>query len=261
VASATRELRVANYQLKKLDEAKSEFISIASHQLRTPLTVIKGYSSMMIEGSFGVVPDPIMSNIKKIYESNQRLITLVEDLLNISRIESGRLQFNFEVCQLEEMVGSVVEELKVNADNKNLFLVYDRPVDTLAAVKVDKSKLRQVLINLIDNGIKYTSVGGLTVKVVQDGRLLRFTVTDTGIGIAAEDMPYLFKKFSRGEGISVVHTEGTGLGLYVGKMMIEEQHGHIWVQSAGNGKGSVFGFELPIAEDVPDVVVEAEPAK
>ena len=248
VEHATRELRSANAELKKLDEAKSEFISIASHQLRTPLTVIKGYSSMMIEGSFGSIPDPIMLNIKKIFESNERLIALVEDLLNISRIESGRLQFNFEVCQLEDLVANVVEELKVNVDTKGLFLSFKPPAKPLAKVKIDKAKIRQVIINIIDNAIKYTSVGGITVVVSQKDDLVRFIVVDTGIGISHEDMPYLFKKFSRGEGISVVHTEGTGLGLYVGKMMVEEHGGRIWAQSEGDDKGATFGFELPIAK-------------
>ena len=105
-----------------------------------------------------------------------------------------------------------------------------------------------MIINIIDNAIKYTSVGGITVVVSQKDDLVRFIVVDTGIGISHEDMPYLFKKFSRGEGISVVHTEGTGLGLYVGKMMVEEHGGRIWAQSEGDDKGATFGFELPIAK-------------
>lgn len=266
VEHATHELRTANAELKKLDEAKSEFISIASHQLRTPLTVIKGYSSMMIEGSFGTMPEPILLNVKKIFESNQRLIALVEDLLNISRIESGRLQFNFEIAQLEEVVGSVVEELRANADNKGLFLSYHAPDKPLSRVKIDKSKIRQVIINIIDNSIKYTSVGGITVTLSQKDDLVRFTVSDTGIGISPDDMPYLFKKFSRGEGISVVHTEGTGLGLYVGKMMVEEHGGRIWAESEGDDKGSSFCFELKAATandeaSVSVVPLDAKPAE
>lgn len=247
VDKATSELKGANEELKKLDQAKSDFISIASHQLRTPLTVIKGYGSMMLEGSFGKMPDIIEENMKKIYDSNERLINLVEDLLNISRIESGRLQFNWEVGQLEEMVGSVVEELTPNAIKKGLTFKYSAPKKALPPIKLDKTKLRQVAINLIDNSIKYTDKGGLTVTLTQEGNKLKFCVADTGMGISPDGLQNLFKKFSRGEKTSILHTEGTGLGLYVGKMMVEAHGGRIWAESDGEKKGSRFCFEIPVA--------------
>ena len=248
VNKATKDLRTANEELKNLDRAKSEFISIASHQLRTPLTVIKGYGSMMLEGSFGQMPAPIEENVKKIYESNERLITLVEDLLNISRIESGKLQFNFEPCQLEDIVSSVVEELAVPASNKGLKLIWHAPTEKLPAVNIDKSKLRQVAINIIDNAIKYTPKGQIDVTLKLDGDNILFSSVDTGLGIAHDDLVNLFKKFSRGEHVSILHTEGTGLGLYVGKMMIEAHHGKIWAASDGIDKGSQFYFTLPISK-------------
>ena len=248
VEKATKDLRVANEELKNLDRAKSEFISIASHQLRTPLTVIKGYGSMMLEGSFGQMSEPIKDNVKKIYESNERLITLVEDLLNISRIESGKLQFNFEPCQLEDIVASVVEELAVPASNKGLKLIWHAPTGKLPAVSIDKSKLRQVAINIIDNAIKYTPKGQIDVTLKLDGDNILFSSVDTGLGIAHNDLINLFKKFSRGEHVSILHTEGTGLGLYVGKMMIEAHHGKIWAASDGIDKGSQFYFTLPISK-------------
>ncbi len=247
VERATHELKNANEELKKLDQAKSDFISIASHQLRTPLTVIKGYGSMMLEGSFGKMSEPIEENLQKIYDSNERLITLVEDLLNISRIESGRLQFNWEIGQLEEMVSSVVEELKPNATKKGLSFKYTAPATPLPAVKLDKTKLRQVAINLIDNAIKYTEKGGLIVTLIKEADKLKFCVADTGMGISQEGLPNLFKKFSRGEQTSIIHTEGTGLGLYVGKMMVEAHGGNIWAESEGEKKGSKFCFEIPIS--------------
>lgn len=249
VEKATAELKAANEELKKLDQAKSDFISIASHQLRTPLTVIKGYGSMMLEGSFGKIPASIEENVQKIYDSNERLIALVEDLLNISRIESGRLQFNWEVGQLEEMVGSVAEELTPNATKKGLSFKYQAPAKPLPPIKLDKTKLRQVAINLIDNAIKYTDKGGLTVSLSQEAGKLKFCVADTGMGIKEENLPSLFKKFSRGEKTSILHTEGTGLGLYVGKMMVEAHGGRIWAESDGEKKGSKFCFELPIVNN------------
>ncbi len=245
VERATRDLRRANEQLKKLDAAKSEFISIASHQLRTPLTVIKGYISMMLEGNFGKLNKEEKASLDKVFESNERLIQLVENLLNISRIESGRMQFQFENGWLEKVVDSVIEELTLAAQRKGLRLDYIKPQQPLPQVKIDPEKIRQVIMNLIDNSIKYTKRGHITIKLELAGKKVRFIVADTGMGISSEDLANLFKKFSRGTGTSLVHTEGTGLGLYVARMMIEAHQGKVWAESAGTGKGSKFCFELP----------------
>jgi len=262
VERATHELKQANDELKTLDRAKSDFISIASHQLRTPLTVIKGYGSMMLEGSFGKMPAPIEENMRKIYDSNERLINLVEDLLNVSRIESGRLQFNFEMGQLDEMISSVVEELTPNAIHKGLSLKFNKPKKTLPPTKMDKTKLRQVVINLIDNAIKYTEKGGIIIDLAQEGEKLKFCVTDTGMGIKPDEISNLFKKFSRGVETSILHTEGTGLGLYVGKMMMEAHGGKIWAESDGEGKGSRFCFEIPVVNSVANAkVIIANPKR
>lgn len=246
VEKATRELKNANEKLKKLDQAKSEFISIASHQLRTPLTIIKGYISMMLEGDFGNLDDIQRENLGKVYDSNERLIQLVENLLNISRIESGRLQFAYEILSLENLVENVVEELRNAANKKRLNFVYKKTSSNLPKTKMDEGKIRQVVMNLIDNAIKYTKKGSVTINLKKTGNYLHFCVSDSGMGINKNDLPNLFKKFSRGESVNVVHTEGTGLGLYVAKQMIEAHKGKIWVESQGPGKGSKFYFELPI---------------
>jgi signal transduction histidine kinase len=174
------------------------------------------------------------------------LTNLVEDLLNISRIESGRLTFTFTIDDLEPIVASVIEELESTAKAKNIYLKYEKPVTNLPLVKIDKNKIRQVIINIIDNSIKYTQSGGVTVQLIELGDFIRFSTIDTGMGIKPSLLQQLFQKFSRGEETSVIHTEGTGLGLYVGKMMIEEHGGRIWAESAGEGEGSIFSFELPI---------------
>lgn len=246
VQMATTELRVANEQLKKLDEAKSDFISIASHQLRTPLTAIKGYVSMILEGDFGKITAEEKESLEKVFDSTERLIRLVEDLLNISRIESGRLQFSFTEVRLEEMVDSVMEELANNAKKKGLKLLYNKPQKALPKVKIDEEKARQVVMNLIDNAIKYTKKGSVSVSVSQADKNIEFCVADTGMGIKKDDLPHLFQKFSRGTGISLIHTEGTGLGLYVARMMMEAHGGRIWAESEGEGRGSKFCFSLPI---------------
>jgi signal transduction histidine kinase len=245
VDKATKELRLANVRLKKLDEAKSEFISIASHQLRTPLTVVKGYVSMMLEGSFGALTDPEVESLHKVYDSNQRLINLVEDLLNISRIESGRIQYEWEGGSFDELVRSVVEDMTNPAKKKKLYLELEPPAGRLPEVKMDKDKLRQVLSNLIDNGLKYTERGGIRLYLTKQGKNVVLKVADTGMGIEPTDMPNLFQKFSRGQGMSRVHTEGTGLGLYVAKEIIKAHGGKVWAESAGKNKGSQFYISLP----------------
>jgi signal transduction histidine kinase len=249
VDKATKDLKKANLQLKKLDEAKSDFISIASHQLRTPLTVIKGYISMILEGSFGNLDDKISETLSKVYESNERLINLVEDLLNISRIESGRLQYVFEKNDLKEVADSVFLELNNSALKKGLKLIYDFEDKKMYRVKIDAEKLRQVVMNLIDNAIKYTfkakgNKGEIKIFLKAEKKNIIFCVEDNGLGISKEDMGNLFKKFSRGKGMFIVHTNGTGLGLYVAKQIVEAHSGKIWAESEGINKGARFCFKL-----------------
>jgi len=257
VSRATADLQQANTELRKLDEAKSEFISIASHQLRTPLTVIKGYVSMMLEGSFGKLAPTVDENLYKVYESNERLIHLVENLLNISRIESGRLQFNFAKEDLTDTVASVVEELSHTSEMKKIYLKYSPPKEQIM-VDMDEEKIRQVVINLIDNAIKYTKKGGVTVSLQKQADKAYFCVSDSGMGIAEKDLPNLFKKFSRGKDTSIVHTEGTGLGLFVGKMMIEAHKGKIWAESKGTAQGSKFCFTIPLINKQPPKTLEGK---
>ena len=249
----TKQLKTANAKLKKLDAAKSEFISIASHQLRTPLTVIKGYLSMIREGDFGKLGEKIKDPIEKIFESSQRLISLVANLLNISRIESGRLKFNFTEMQLEDMIESVMEELKNKADEKGLEFTFKRHKKPLPKIRIDEEKIRQVVANIIDNSIKYTDEGKVEVQLNQEDKNLYFCVKDTGAGIKRNDIGKLFQKFSRGTGKTKT-TDGTGLGLFVARQMVEAHKGSIWVESKGEGHGSKFCFTLPIKNNLKSTV-------
>jgi signal transduction histidine kinase len=246
VEQATKELREANEKLKKLDQAKSEFISIASHQLRTPLTVVKGYISMILEGSYGKIATERRLPLEKVFESNERLIQLVENLLNISRIESGRLRFSFERMRFEKLVAGVVDELKGTAKKKGLSLIFNTSNISLPKVKIDEEKIRQVVLNLVDNAIKYSIKGSVIVKVEKKDKEILFCVSDKGMGIRREDLSGLFKKFSRGTDTPLVNPGGTGLGLYVARIMIEAHDGKIWAESAGPGKGAKFCFTIPI---------------
>lgn len=246
VESATAELRAANEELMKLDEAKSEFVSIASHQLRTPLTVIKGYISMILQGDFGKLSDNQIVPINKVFASNERLIQLVENLLNISRIESGRLRFNYQIMDIEPLVSDIYEELLESAKKKGLKFIYNKPETRLPDVNMDEEKMRQVVMNLTDNSIKYTKKGKIEIELKQVGEYIEYSVTDNGMGIKKEDLPNLFKKFSRGTGTSLVHTEGTGLGLYVAKQMVDAHEGRVWAESEGPDKGARFVFQIPV---------------
>ncbi|MFA6322976.1 MAG: ATP-binding protein [Candidatus Buchananbacteria bacterium] len=248
VKKKTTELRKANDELKQLDEAKSEFISIASHQLRTPLTIIKGYISMMQEGSFGKLSPVIDANLSKVYQANERLIKLVENLLDISRIESGRQDFKMTKIHLEEMAQVVVDNLKGNAKEKKLKLIFHKPTHATPEVMADEGKIHEVMMNFVDNSIKYTKEGKVEVFVTLENGLVTFCVKDTGMGIKPEVMTVLFQKFSRGEGSFRAHTEGLGLGLYVARMMIDAHKGKIWAESDGENKGSKFCFSLPVAK-------------
>ena len=244
VDKQTKTLKEANIKLEQLDKAKSEFISIASHQLRTPLSVIKGYVSMMLEGLWGEVSPEQKRHLEMVYLSNERLIKLIEDLLMVSRIEAGRLEFNFQMISLSDIAESVVNELKSLADKKGLYLNYEKPKTALPKVKADPLKIRQVVMNLIDNAIHYTEKGGATVRLKQEKDKIILSIKDTGVGIPEKEKLTLFEKFSRGKEISKLHTEGTGLGLYLAAKLVNAHNGKIWAESEGEDKGSTFYFEL-----------------
>jgi len=240
----------ANDQLRTLDNAKSEFISIASHQLRTPLTAIKGFISLLLEGSYGKLIPQQEDVLNKVYTSNERLVNLVEDLLNISRIESGRMEFKYDKWDMDKICQDVIDTFVLRAKEHKLDLEYISPNPPVPEIMIDGTKVREVVSNLVDNAIKYTleGHGGVKLKLEQIADNIRVTVSDTGIGIPQTELPYLFAKFSRGKDTSRLNTGGTGLGLYVGKSMIENNGGKIWAESDGEGLGSRFIIEIPMVQ-------------
>lgn len=242
----SKRLAVANVELKRLDAAKSEFISIASHQLRTPLTAIKGYISLVLEGSYGKVVPSVQDVLNKVYTVNNRMGQLVEDLLSISRIESGRVQYNFVETQIEPVVADIVDMFLLLAKNRGLSLKMKLPKKTLPKLKLDVNKIREVISNLIDNAIKYTKEGGVTVIVEGDEHAVTVKVQDTGIGVDPADSKRLFEKFTRSSETMKLDVSGTGLGLYVGKNFVEAHGGLLSVESEGHGKGATFVIRLPI---------------
>jgi signal transduction histidine kinase len=243
----TKDLEEANARLRQLDEAKSEFLSIASHQLRTPLTSIKGLLSMLLEGFWGPLNEEQQKYISQVSQSGDRLLHLVEDLLDISRIEAGRMTFDFQPVDMEKLTEDIIKELEPQAAAKKLSVNFNNPPQPFPQAKADSFKIRQVIQNLIDNSIKYTEQGGAEINLKQEGNEIVFSITDTGRGVARNQQTYLFGKFQRGEGAAVQHTEGVGLGLYLADKIIKEHHGRIWIESDGENKGSTFCFTLPKA--------------
>ncbi|HBE89621.1 MAG TPA: hypothetical protein DDW41_00225 [Candidatus Andersenbacteria bacterium] len=246
IKRATQELEIANAQLRDLDKAKSEFLSIASHQLYTPMTALRGYLSMLQEGDYGQT-SPKQKPIIKILEiSANRLINLIKNLLDVSRIESGRLELNLESLDFGSMVKELVQDLMPNALNKKVKLQYNQQDETLPHVVADQERVRQVILNIVDNSIKYTDKGRIDVRVQQTDHTITLTVNDTGRGMTADEITKLFTKFTRVGGASKYRKEGTGLGLYVAKQIIREHHGDIEVTSPGMNHGSTFYVHLPI---------------
>lgn len=249
VKRATLELETANKQLKDLDKAKSEFLSIASHQLYTPLTALRGYLSMLLEGDFGSLSEKQQPIISILNQSSTRLIELIRNLLDISRIESGRLELKLESVDLVQMAKELVQDLMPNALNKSLELNFHPPKEA-ACVVADSQRIRQVMLNFVDNSIKYTDRGTVDVYVQREKNDIVFWVTDTGKGLSQDEIVRLFTKFTRVGGASRYHTEGTGLGLYVARQIVREHHGEVEAESPGKEKGSTFRMRLP-AEGAP----------
>jgi signal transduction histidine kinase len=247
VKKATAKLEATNKELQRLDDAKSEFLSIASHQLRTPTTIIKGYVSMMQEGSFGKVPKVLRDNLDKVFLATERLLNLIENLLDISRIEAGRLEFDIRPVDLARISSEVFEDFQTKAKVKNLKLSVSSPTDLPLALG-DAGKVKEVISNLVDNALKYTDKGEVDISLHQEGTSVVVSISDMGRGIPASDLPRLFNKFVRGDGMMTVAPEGTGLGLYFARVVVENMGGRIWAESAGKGRGSKFSFSLPLAD-------------
>jgi len=260
IEKMSKDLKKAYKQLKKLDIAKSEFISIASHQLRTPLTAIKGYTSLIGDKAYGAFPLKMQKPLTNIYSSVERLIGLVNDLLSISRIEAGKIKVEPEEFLLEELIDNILGELRNLVKAKNLYLKFKWGKSKISSIKVfmDKVKMRQVILNIIDNAIKYTQGGGITINYEQDKGLCKIEIKDTGAGMTKAEISNLFKTFSRGIAGHKNWTEGAGLGLYIAKKFTEMHNGRIWVESAGMRKGSTFYIEIPIRYDEQKIHLQKE---
>lgn len=241
---ASSQLKAQNIKLKELDQTKDEFISMASHQLRTPLTTIKGYLSMVLEGDAGKVTQQEADMVKKAFDSAQRMVYLIADLLNVSRLQTGKFVLDNKPTNLAELVLGELDQLQEVAKNRRIKLIYNKPA-SFPILMLDDNKIRQVMMNFLDNAIYYTPPGGeVTAKVEATDTAVTFSVTDTGVGVPKSVQPHLFSKFYRADNARKMRPDGTGLGLFMAKKIIVAQGGALIFFSL-EGKGSVFGFSFP----------------
>lgn len=242
-----RYLANANVRLRELDKQKTEFVSVASHQLRSPIAAIVGYASNMTDGTYGTMPEYLAEPTGRILESGKRIGFIVDDFLNVTRIEQGRMTYDMQPHNVSDIVQSALRELRVLGEQKGLSFKVRVPKEPVL-IMADEGKLKQVLSNLIDNAIKYTQKGTIELAVTCDiaKARARVSIKDKGIGIAPEELSSLFRKFNRASNANSVNVHGTGLGLYIAQEILKAHHGIVYVTSPGVGKGAMFTVDLPL---------------
>jgi signal transduction histidine kinase len=237
-------LKLTNAKLKALDVAKDEFISMASHQLRTPLTSIKGYLSMMIEGDSGELNETQALYANQAFQSSQRMLYLIADLLNVSRIQTGKFRIDRSPVDMPKVIAEELDQLSELADARKVTLEY-KGLNKAPLLSLDTTKTRQVIMNLSDNALYYTPSGGkVTVKFARGKSCYEFRVIDNGIGVPEEAKKSLFQKFFRSTNAQSMRPDGTGIGLFMVKKVVDLQGCKLFFSSE-EGKGSVFGFDIP----------------
>lgn len=243
---ANQSFQTSNQRLKDLDQMKTEFISVASHQLRTPLSAIKWSLRMLIDKDLGPLTIEQEDMLQKGYQSNERMIALINDLLNVSRIEEGRMTYAFSEENVDPLIREIVEDAQHIAAEKHIALTYTPEVQSLPKVRIDKQKFQLALQNLVDNALKYTSVGGIIgVQARLQQNELVVSIQDTGVGIPVNQHTRVFSKFFRGDNVMRMQTEGTGLGLFITHDVVVQHHGRIWFESH-EGRGTTFYIALPL---------------
>lgn len=250
IADGTKECLVTLTDItreKELEKTKNDFISVTSHELRTPMTIIKSYLWMLGNEKKGPLNDKQKDYLDKAVKGTERMLNLINDTLNISRIEQGKIEFKIEKFNYKEYLNDIGAEFKVRTDEKKLSFKLETD-ESVNVVYADKNKLREILTNFIGNSVKFTAQGGITIKTepASDG-FVKTSIIDTGRGISKEDMSKLFHKFSKLDNSyqTVAESAGTGLGLYIVKSLIEAMGGQTGAESQGQNLGSTFWFTLP----------------
>ena len=234
---------------KEIDQMKSDFISLVSHELRTPLTSIIGFVSFILDGKAGEINDKQRNSLVRVQRQSKRLAALINDLLDISRIESGRIQMEQAPISILDIVTQRIDEIRPQADEKSIQLNLTAP-ESVPQIFGDEARMGQVFTNLIGNAIKFTPNNGeVSVKVEADGNLLHVEVIDTGPGIPPEERQKIFDKFYQLSDISTRQQGGSGLGLSISKSIVEAHGGKLWIDDGNQGKGSNFQFVLPLVRE------------
>lgn len=236
---------------KEIERIKSEFVSLTAHQLRTPLSAIKWTLKMILDGDLGKINKDQREYLQKTYISNERMIHLINDLLNVSRIEEGKYLYRPAFVSLDELTQSVVNSYKSELERKNLKIIFEKKDKELPKVKIDVEKINLVITNFLDNAVKYTSPKGdikICLSFNKKKKEIEFSIKDSGIGIPERDQKRLFTKFFRSENAVRMETDGSGLGLFITKNIIEAHGGRAWFESK-EGKGSIFYFTLPASQE------------
>ncbi|MBU4580378.1 GAF domain-containing sensor histidine kinase, partial [Patescibacteria group bacterium] len=245
LSKLNNDLKRVNQKLKDLLSMKNDFLHIVSHQLRTPLTAMRGFISMWNEGDFDNLPKDKMGEIKtRIVNNSERLNNMVNDMVMAMESE-GELKVEFKPVDLKKLLAGNIEMLKPSFEKKDLYLKYKETTKNIPQIEADEKLLLNIFMNLMDNSEKYTDKGGLTIAVGQYGDNVKISFIDTGIGLSREDKKILFKKFSRGAKSNYINPNGSGLGLFIIKQIIRKHHGKIKATSKGEGKGTAFTITLP----------------
>jgi signal transduction histidine kinase len=243
-------LDAANKQLEELSHFKSELLSLASHQIRSPLAAIKGFGTLITTGAYGPVPDVIKAKVEQMSKSADSLISLINTLLDMRKVDEGKMDYQMARADLNKIVNDVVDLMKPLAETKKLEFKFDSPGHEIP-VNADAEKLKQVIQNLTDNAIKYTPAGFVHLELKEEpsttpgqAPVAIVTVSDSGVGFAPDLAPHLFEEFIRDARVKK-QILGTGLGLYIARKIAEAHGGTVWAESAGEGKGSAFHVKVP----------------
>ena len=243
-ADLVSELREGNLQLERANRLKSEFLASVSHELRTPMNAIIGYTKLMLDGLDGDLTEQQGADLQRVSQAADNLLGLINGLLDLAKIEAGKMELNAEEVNINAVIEEVIELIRPQADAKGLALEMDIP-RSLPAAFADRARVRQVLVNLAANAVKFTDHGSVTIAASAGDGWITLAVIDTGVGIPQDAIAYIFDEFRQADSSTTRRYGGTGLGLAISKRLVALHGGRLWVESAV-GVGSTFRFTLPV---------------